>query len=185
MPIVKEIFKYRIITILIFLILTAIVLIIIFSLLNIIFPGVIFNQLSLTVINLTSLISSIIALSLPFIMKDIENREKKKEELNKSKIIFLRIKKYLEYVLLQNTREEQSQELYISNKAPFFLSLSQSSPETLIKVGIQVEVFETRRGTTEVYLYLLDRYKLSLGYNPFIKKVRTTKEFEYTQYLRK
>jgi len=116
-------------------------------------------------------------------MKDIEKKEKKNEEINNIKMTFFRLKRYFEYIILHEKNLEQ--ELYISYKVPFFSSIAQNLPNLLIKLGIQVEQFETRRGTTGFNLYILDKYQLSLGYQPFIKKVRSdfnikpsNKEFE-------
>ena len=111
--------------------------------------------------NVIAITASLIALSIPFMMKDIESKKKEYSEKREMKII---LKRLYEYLNLPVNPSEESR--FPSFEMPYFSSLAKNKPELLIKLGIEVESrFDQRSGMTFSKLHILDKYRLYITTN--------------------
>ncbi len=141
------------------LVLSLIAVVIILLILSIIFPISLFQ-------NLTTQLSIITALILPFIIKGIESKDKEKDEKDIVIHIIKRIKDYLKYILSGKHIGEYHG---FSSSMPFFHFISQKFPEILIKIGIEINLREEEIGFYEKKkkyrpseLFILDKYFLEV-----------------------
>jgi hypothetical protein len=108
------------------------------------------------VISLITLLGTLVALVIPFLMKDLEKKKQTEQEIALMKLAIKRIEQFF---ILQGASNKPSGIAYFSSeKMPFFVGLSRTKPEVLYKIGIEVEVSENI-----TYLYILDKYRLFLG----------------------
>ncbi len=153
-----------------------IIVLILLVILSIIFPISLFQ-------NLTTQLSIITALIIPFIMKGIEREEKERDEQDIIIQIINRIKDYLKYIM--NT-EKRGQYYRFSGSMSFIHFISQKFPEILIKIGIEINQKEEEEPSLIegkiIYrsseLYILDKYLI--GLDPICKLISIDQNKEIT-----
>ncbi|KKK44620.1 hypothetical protein LCGC14_1164550 [marine sediment metagenome] len=148
----KELWRYKLVS-------SLVIAVIILIILSIIFPIILLQ-------NLTTQLSIITALSMPFIMKGFERKKKDKDEKDIVVQIIKRVKDYLNYIL---NHKEYSRYHGFSTSMPFLRFISQKFPEILIKIGIEIKlreeensIYERTLITRSTELFILDRYFLQL-----------------------
>ncbi len=155
---IRDILRYNIIKVFltIFSILIAVfIILIVFHLVSLININI-FSAYISVVNNSIALFASLIALSIPFVMKDIEQKKDVESEKESMKIILKRIEEYL------NLPVRPSDESRLpSLEMPYFLSLSKTNPNNLLKLGIEVQSrIDPRSGFNISMLHILDKYRL-------------------------
>ncbi len=154
----SSILDYKIIIVLIIGIFTLIGLIVVFSivdfLISVISLSILFEMLS----SLLTFFAIFTALTIPFVMKDIERKKEKEIEKKSLETILERVK---EYLYLQEPSAIITN--YPASELPYFVSLSVNFPHLLIKLGIEVQTITHQTKSTEMktsYLHIIDKYRL-------------------------
>ena len=161
MSLLKDLFESNLIKVFIitFLVLiTALFLLIGFHLTQLLTPDI-FSAYILVITNFIAIIASLIALFIPFVMKNIEH---KKEEMSKEESMKNILKRLEEYINLPVQPDEEAK--LPSLEMPFFLSLAKHKPNLLLKLGIEVQS-RTHQNTGLIFseLYILDKYRLYIN----------------------
>lgn len=182
MKILIKLWKYRIFKILFSMILF-------FLILDGIFYGLIIYTGNETLVIVTVMLttfttftSSLIALYIPFLMKDIDKREKKGKERILIKLILQKIKMYLEIIIQKKKDRKDSGLISTTNDYvipltfPFFKSLNRSNSMILSKIGVNYVLNYSKSGQETSYLLFFNLYHLTGGTNPLCYRLSTKDE---------
>ncbi len=147
----------------------------------------------------SNLIIGIIALTIPFVMKNIEKKEKQEEKqlkkkkrevelIDRIKTVINELKVYFEILISSKYPELPKYNLFIPPQFQFFKSIGKKEPEFLKKLGIDIELFTTtsKRGTQieGATLIILNIYRLrgGCGNQPYLNFISTDVEYSEIPY---
>ena len=126
------------------------------------------------------LTSVVIALTIPFVIKDIEEKKREVELSDRIETVINELKNYFEIIISSKYDALPKKNLYIPPQFQFFKSIAKKEPEFLKKLGIDISIFTTtsRRGTEFEggTLMILNIYRLRCGYQPSLSFISTDNE---------
>ena len=178
---INEILKYTKILFLSVIILIEIVLIFLVTILFII-TNIEFYYLIVEVLrNFIILTSVVTALTIPFVMKDIEDKKREVELRDRIETVIKELKNYFEIIISSKHDELPKKNLYIPPQFQFFKSIAKKEPEFLKKLGIDISIFTSTGKSGTQYeggtLIILNIYRLRGGYEPTLIFISTDNEF--------
>ncbi len=95
------------------------------------------------------LTSVLIALIIPFVMKDIETEKEEKELRDRIKTVINELKEYFEIIISSKYSGLPKNNLYIPPQFQFFKFIAKKEPEFLKKLGIDISLYTTSKNETE------------------------------------
>jgi len=168
LSLIREIVKTKLILLLVVLLLSfviSLVSLIIAHFLSLISTSI-FSVYVSTISGFIAVMASLVALLLPFVMKNIEMTREQDKEKTALRIVLKRIADY--FTLPENPQTEGKSP---SKTMPFFAALANIDPDRLIKLGIEVETSEDTPRVIERKLMILDKYKVFIiGHTAYLKK---------------
>ncbi len=175
MTLFKELFRNNLIKVFVGIFITLIALIFVlvgFHLAKRLDVGI-FSAYIAAVNNFVAIIASLIALSIPFVMKGVERKKEAESEERSLKMIIKRLEDYLNLPVRPEDETRRP-----SKNMPYFLSLSNNNPNLLLQLGIEVEPISDRSFGTYTRLHIIDKYRLSIE----IEGLRLEKKEGYGQF---
>ncbi|MCP6718609.1 MAG: hypothetical protein KJI71_00070 [Patescibacteria group bacterium] len=131
--------------------------------------------------NFIILTSVVTALTIPFVMKDIEEKKREVELRDRIETVINELKNYFEIIISSKFEELPKKNLYIHPQFQFFKSIGRKEPEFLKKLGIDISSYtSTSRSGTQSEggsLIILNIYRLRGGYQPTLIFISTENEF--------
>lgn len=178
---INDIIRYKKILFLSVIILAEIILIVLFTILFIITNIEFYALLVETLRNIIILTSVVTALTIPFVMKDIEEKKHELELRDRIETVINELKNYFEIIISSKFAGLPKRNLYIPPQFQFFKSIAKKEPEFLKKLGIDISIFTStsKRGTQYEggSLIILNIYRLRGGNQPSLIFISTDIEF--------
>ncbi|TXT57158.1 MAG: hypothetical protein BAJALOKI2v1_530022 [Promethearchaeota archaeon] len=131
------------------------------------------NELGSIFFNLTTYLSLITALTIPFIMKNLEKEKEKEEELLILKTVLNKVKNYLIQAMEFNDKGNE-RDKKASSYIPFLSTLFNKNPLLIYKLGIDVCDY-VKDGEEHLYLEFLEMFRLTVGWKPRLIRIKDNK----------
>jgi len=128
-----------------------------------------------------SQLAIITALILPFLMKNIEKKEKEKEIAETIIQIIKRVKDYLNNLMIFKEEGGNLGRHKFSKNMPFFKSIDRKFPEILMKIGVEIDNVTEQLGSgshTYSQLLLIGKYRLNIWGFPRLTSLENDQEIK-------
>ena len=131
--------------------------------------------------NFIILTSVVIALTIPFVMKDLEVKKREVELRDRIETVINELKNYFEIIISSKFAAQPKKNLYIPPQFQFFKSLSKREPEFLKKLGIDISIYASTSSSGTQFdggsLIILNIYRLRGGNKPNLIFISTNNEY--------
>ncbi|KKN19433.1 hypothetical protein LCGC14_0945810 [marine sediment metagenome] len=178
---INDILRYKKVLFLSVIIVVEIILVVLFTILIITTNIEFFNYIVESLRNFIILTSVLTALTIPFVMKDIEENKREVELRDRIETAINELKNYFEIIISSKFAGLPKKNLYFSPQFQFFKSIARKEPEFLKKIGIDISLFtsSSKSGTQfeGATLIILNIYRLRGGFQPTLTFISTNNEF--------
>ncbi len=178
---INDILKYKKIFFLTIIILVEIILLVLFTILFITTNIEFYNLIVESLRNFIILTSVVTALTIPFVMKDIEEKKREVELRDRIETVINELKNYFEIIISSKFDGLPKKNLYIPPQFQFFKSIAKKEPEFLKKLGIDISIYTRTSKIGTQYeggtLIILNIYRLRGGNQPTLVFIRTDSKF--------
>jgi len=178
---INDILKYKKVLFLSVIIVVEIVFLILFTILFIATNVEFYKLIGELLRNFIILTSVLTALTIPFVMKNIEERKREVELRDLIETVIKELKNYFEIIISSKFTDMPKNNLYAPPQFQFFKSIAKKEPEFLKKLGIDISLFtSTLKSGTQfegATLIILNIYRLRGGFQPSLSFISTDDEF--------
>ena len=178
---INDILRYKKVLFLFGIIMIEIILLVLFTILFITTTIEFYKHIVELLRNFITLTSVVTALTIPFVMKNIEEKKREIELRDRIETVINELKNYFEIIISSKSAELPKKNLYAPPQFQFFKSIAKKEPEFLKKLGIDISIFiSTSKSGTQFEggtLIILNIYRLRGGDRPTLTSISTDNEF--------
>jgi len=178
---INEILKYKKVLVLSGIIIVELILLVLFTILFITTNSEFYELIIDSLRNVIILTSVITALTIPFVMKNIEEKKRIVELKDRIETVIKELKNYFEIIISSKFTGMPKKNLYAPPQFQFFKSIAKKEPEFLKKLGIDISLFTSSSKSGTQYegatLIILNIYRLRGGFQPSLSFISTDNAF--------